>query len=79
MSRLMDGVTNLKHRCFVQLLYGCGLRLNELLQLKLHDVDSKNRIILIRNAKGGKDPVVMLSHRLLDSLRRYYKEYHPAA
>ncbi len=76
-GRLMDNVTNLKHRCIVQLLYGCGLRLNELLQLKLHDVDSKNKIILIRNAKGRKDRVVMLSPLLLDSLRRYYKEYHP--
>lgn len=76
-SRLMNGVTNLKHKCIVQLLYGCGLRLNELLQLKLHDVDSKNKIILIRNAKGGKDRVVMLSPLLLDSLRLYYKKYHP--
>ncbi len=37
------------------------LRLNELLHLKLVDIDSKNKIILIRNAKGGKDRVVMLS------------------
>jgi site-specific recombinase XerD len=76
-SRLMDGVTNLKHKCIVQLLYGCGLRLNELLHLRLNDIDSKNKIILIRNAKGDKERVVMLSSLLLDSLRRYYKGYHP--
>ena len=76
-SRLINCVTNLKHKCIVQLLYGCGLRLNELLQLKMNDIDSKNNVILIRNAKGGKDRVVMLSSLLLDSLRRYYKEYHP--
>ncbi len=75
--KLMDNVTNLKHKCIVQLLYGCGLRLNELLHLKLVDIDSKNKIILIRNAKGGKDRVVMLSPLLLESLRRYYKIYHP--
>ena len=75
--RLMDNVTNLKHKCIVQLLYGCGLRLNELLHLKLTDIDSKNRIILIRNAKGGKDRVVMLSPLLLESLRHYYQVYHP--
>ncbi|MEA5046209.1 MAG: site-specific tyrosine recombinase/integron integrase [Petrimonas sp.] len=77
MSRLMNNVTNLKHKCIVQLLYGCGLRLNELLHLKLTDVDSKNKIILIRNAKGGKDRVVMLSPLLLESLKRYYQVYHP--
>lgn len=74
---LMDNVTNLKHKCVLQLLYGCGLRLNELLHLKLTDVDSKNKIILIRKAKGGKDRVVMLSPLLLESLRHYYKIYQP--
>jgi len=76
-SRLIDSVSNLKHKCIVKLLYGCGMRLNELLHLKLNDIDSKNKIILIRNGKGGKDRVVMLSPLLLDSLRDYYKEYHP--
>ncbi|KUK58047.1 MAG: integrase/recombinase [Bacteroidetes bacterium 38_7] len=75
--RLMDNVTNLKHTCIIQLLYGCGLRLNELLHLKLTDIDSTNKIVLIRNAKGWKDRVVMLSPLLLESLRRYYKIYHP--
>lgn len=76
--RLMVKVTNLKHKCIVQLLYGCGLRLNELLHLKLTDIDSRNKIILIRNAKGGKDRVVMLSPLLLESLRNYYKVYYPS-
>ncbi|OJV38664.1 MAG: hypothetical protein BGO33_09075 [Bacteroidia bacterium 43-41] len=77
MRRLMGNVTNLKHKCIVQLLYGCGLRLNELIHLKLTDIDSKNKIILIRNAKGGKDRVVMLSPLLLESLKHYYQIYHP--
>lgn len=76
-SRLMDNVTNLKHKCIVQLLYGCGLRLNELINLKLTDIDSKNKIVLIRKAKGGKDRVVMLSPLLLETLRHYYKMYKP--
>src|SRR5690606_16970332 len=76
-SRLMDSVTNLKHKCIVQLLYGCGLRLNELLHLKLTDIDSRNNIIVIRNANGGKKREVMLSPFLLNSLKRYYKVYHP--
>lgn len=77
MRKLIDGVTNLKHKCIVQLLYGCGLRLNELLHLKMNDIDPKNKIISVRNANGGKDRVVMLSARLLESLRSYYKRYHP--
>ena len=73
----MENVTNLKHTCIVQLLYGCGLRLNELIHLKLTDIDTKNRIILIRNANGGKDREVMLSPLLLETLQRYYKMYQP--
>ena len=76
-SLLMDSVTNLKHKCIVQLLYGCGLRLNELLHLKLNDIDVKNKVIVIRNTNGGKNRKVMLSPLLLNSLKRYYKEYHP--
>lgn len=77
MSQLMEKVSNLKHRCIVQLLYGCGLRLNELLHLKVSDIDSKNKMILIRKSNGGGDRVVMLSTLLQESLLRYYKSYHP--
>lgn len=76
-SRLMDNLTNIKHKCIVQLLYGCRLRLNELLHLKLTDFDVKNKVIVIRNTNGGKDRLVMLSPLLLESLRSYYNEYHP--
>lgn len=75
--KLMDGITNLKHKCIVQLLYGCGLRLNELLHLKPSDIKTKKKIVTVRNTNGGKDREVMLSTRLLDSLRSYYKSYHP--
>lgn len=77
MSQLLDKVSNLKHKCIVQLLYGCGLRLNELLHLKMSDIDSKNKMILIRNFNGGCDRMVMLSTLLQASLLRYYKTYHP--
>ena len=76
-SRLMDSVINLKHKCIVQLLYGCGLRLNELLHLKLTDIDYRNNVIVIRNTNWGKNRKVMLSPLLLNSMKRYYKEYHP--
>lgn len=76
-KKLMAGVTNLKHRCIIKLLYGSGLRLSELLHLKLTDIDSKSMIIHIRKSKGNKDRVVMLSNSLLDELRVYFIHYKP--
>ena len=69
--------TNQKHVCVIKILYGCGLRLSELLHLKLHDIDSERMLIHIRSAKGNKDRVVMLSPGLLEDLRSYFKVYHP--
>lgn len=74
---LIAAIDNRKHSCIVKLLYGCGLRLSELLQLKLSDIDSQNQVVLIRNAKGNKDRVVMLSPSLLNDLRAYFVEYKP--
>ncbi|MBP7024156.1 MAG: tyrosine-type recombinase/integrase [Bacteroidales bacterium] len=76
-KRMLQSITNPKHACIIKLLYGCGLRLNELLHLKISDIDSENMLIYIRNSKGNKDRVVMLSPTLLADLRSYYKSYHP--
>ena len=76
-KKLIAGVMNLKHRCIIKLLYGLGLRLSELLNLKLTDIDSKSMIIHIRKSKGNKDRVVMLSNALLDELRVYFINYKP--
>lgn len=74
---MIDTLKNLKHRCIVKLLYGCGLRLSELLNLKITDIDSGNNIIHIRNSKGNKDRVIMLSPILLKELREYYLVFKP--
>ena len=76
-KKMLDTITNLKHLCIVKLLYGAGLRLSEVLSLKLEDIDSRNLLINIRNSKGRKDRSVMLSDRLLTDLRNYFKEYEP--
>lgn len=76
-KRMIDCTENIKHRCVIKLLYGCGLRLNELLHLKITDVDSSNMLIIIRGAKGNKDRVVMLSPLLLEEIRTYFKRYRP--
>ena len=76
-KRMLQSIANPKHACIVKLLYGCGLRLNELLHLKISDIDSENMLIHIRHSKGNKDRVVMLSPTLLADLRSYYKSCHP--
>lgn len=76
-KRIIDSTENLKHRCIVKLLYGCGLRLSELLNLKITDINSENMTILIRNSKGNKDRMVMLSVSLLQDLRNYFTIFRP--
>ncbi|WP_192807512.1 site-specific tyrosine recombinase/integron integrase [Croceivirga radicis] len=76
--RIIDHTNNLKHQCIVQLLYSSGLRRSELVSLKLEDIDSKRMIIRIRQAKGKKDRITILSSNVLENLRRYYKEWQPS-
>lgn len=68
---------NIKHKCIIELLYSCGLRLNELINLKVEHIDSGRMRILVENGKGGKDRYVMLSDILLQDLRKYWDEYRP--
>ena len=76
-KRMLDATQNIKHLCIIKLLYGSGLRLSEVLNLKISDIDSDNFLIQIINSKGQKDRNVMLSQSLLKDLRVYYREYKP--
>jgi len=76
-AKMINVVTNKKHLCIIKLLYGAGLRLNEVLNLKEADIDSNNLLIHVRQSKGNKDRTVMLSKNLLMDLRLYYKTYKP--
>lgn len=76
-KKLIEVVDNKKHRCIIKMLYGAGLRLNELLNLKLTDINSQDMLIYIRKAKGNKDRIVMLSEDLLADLREYFVLYKP--
>ena len=57
--------------------YSSGLRVSEIVNLKIADIDSKRMQILVQRAKGKKDRYVNLSPLLLDILRKYIKEYNP--
>ena len=74
---LLNILINLKHRTMLCLLYSCGLRSGELLNLQPIHIDSKRNIILIKQSKGKKDRIVPLSSKILEMLREYYRLYKP--
>ncbi|WP_350414476.1 tyrosine-type recombinase/integrase [Pontibacter populi] len=76
-KKILSATDNLKHRCMLQLLYAGGLRIGEVINLKLSDVKSDRNLLLIRGGKGKKDRTTVLSQKLLENLRLYYKEYKP--
>lgn len=75
--KILEAAGNLKHRSMLCLAYAGGLRVSEVVQLKLADIDSSRMVINIKEAKGKKDRQVMLSEKLLILLREYFKEYKP--
>jgi integrase/recombinase XerD len=75
--RLFNALTNLKHRVMLFTIYSAGLRVSEIVHLKIKDVDSGRMQIRIENAKGKKDRYVNLSPVLLDILRGYISKYKP--
>lgn len=74
---LFKQVTNMKHKCELMIAYSCGLRVSEVANLKVTDIDSKRMIVFIRQGKGKKDRITTLSVKMLEALREYYKEYRP--
>ncbi len=76
-GRIIGSTTNLKHRAMLSMIYACGLRRSELLNMKIADVDSKRKVIVIRRGKGDKDRIVPLSEKILTMLREYFKLYRP--
>lgn len=71
-------IDNLKHKCMIYLIYSAGLRLSEVVNLRITDVDSQRMLLHIRGAKGKKDRYTILSPMVLEMLREYYKQYFPA-
>jgi site-specific recombinase XerD len=74
---LLQRTSNLKHKTILMTAYSAGLRVSELVKLKIIDIDSKRMLIHIREAKGGKDRMVPLSWVLLQKLREYFTFYKP--
>lgn len=76
-ERLISCAPNWLHRIWMLVLYATGMRREELLQLKISDIDSTRMLIHIRQGKGKKDRDVMLSPKLLAELRDYWRQADP--
>lgn len=73
----LSKIPNPKHKAILSLTYSVGLRVSEITNLKIEDIDSKRMLIHIKNAKGKKDRLVPLSENILLLLREYYKQFKP--
>ncbi len=76
-KKLLEVMENIKHRMMLSLIYACGLRRSELLNLTFNDIQADRLIIFVRQSKGKKDRIVTMSPKLLVELRKYYREYKP--
>ncbi len=77
LAKLFNSLSNKKHKSMLFTIYSAGLRVSELVNLKIKDIDSKRMQLFIERAKGKKDRYVNLSPVLLDILRNYVKNYSP--
>ncbi|MFT3704174.1 MAG: tyrosine-type recombinase/integrase [Agriterribacter sp.] len=73
-TAIIKAAGNLKHKTMLMLAYASGLRISEVVNIQVKDIDSKRMCILIRQAKGKKDRIVLLSPVLLGMLRAYWKK-----
>ena len=73
----LDSIDSIKHRAILMTAYAAGLRVSEATHLKVTDIDSQRMMLRVDQGKGGKDRLVMLSPRLLETLRTYWRSAHP--
>ena len=76
--RLIDAARGLKQRVLLMTAYSAGLRVGELVNLKIADIDAARMTIRVKQGKGGKDRYAILSQNLLTELRQYWKRYRPS-
>jgi integrase/recombinase XerD len=76
-QHFLDAIINHKHRAILMTAYAAGLRVSEATHLKVTDIDSQRMMLRVEQGKGMKDRYVMLSPRLLDVLRTYWKSARP--
>ncbi len=75
--RLLNAVSNIKHKCILMLIYSAGLRLSEVVDIKMEHIDSDRMQVKVVDAKGKKDRYSLLSPKFLKLARTYYAQYRP--
>ena len=78
-ARFLNAVAGLRNRVALTTAYAAGLRIGEVARLKVNSIDSERMLIHVESAKGGKDRYAMLSPRLLEILRTYWKRARPSS
>jgi integrase len=76
-AAILDACADARYRMMLTICYGCGLRLSEVLALRIADIDGERRLLRIEQGKGAKDRLVPLSPTLLEALRGYWRLYRP--
>jgi integrase/recombinase XerD len=76
-ARVLEGTPNLKHRALLMTTYAAGLRVSEVVRVRVSDVDSQRMLLRVEQGKGMKDRYTLLSPRLLTEVRRYDRVYRP--
>ena len=76
-ARMLDATKNVKHRVIMMTTYAAGLRLLEVARLRIEDIHAERMLIRVNQGKGRKDRYTLLSPRLLEELRAYWRQYRP--
>ncbi|MBL7004246.1 MAG: site-specific integrase, partial [Gammaproteobacteria bacterium] len=76
-QQIIEACPNDKHRVMLLTCYGCGLRVSELVQIKIQHIDGERQLLRIEQGKGSKDRMVVISPSLLQRLREYWHSHHP--
>ena len=77
LQNILTGIGNIKHKCILSLIFSAGLRRNELLNLKLRDIDFERRTVFIHKGKGSKDRISILAETTFKYIQDYLDIYHP--
>ncbi len=76
-KRIFEATENVKHKTELMLGYSCGLRVSEVSNMRIADVDRERMVVMVRQGKGRKDRQSILSEKMLTQLQEYYKLYKP--
>ena len=78
-KKILSAPVNEKHRVILSLIYGCGLRRSEVLELESQDIDRDRMLLTVRQSKGFKDRIVPISAKLVDMIDAYVNRYRPVS